>query len=241
MSIRIDVDPIQRGPYLAHLLNLDGLGGVVEDKNAAYCAVSLTSTPLELKPIISARQEILMDILKKAGITAYNPETAPFSPDKGLSALPSDVYSTDVGRIAGARFFTAHNILPSTGYGIEVAEARKLNRIPVILMDSAIRVSRMQPPRTISLQYRDFDAQQSEFAEVFRLLKGYEPGIGFNEHKPALLGFDAYGNCVDLEQLVYQEFPELEYRFDPSMPIVQLTAKNIDVFRETQKELVVPL
>lgn len=137
-------DPSQREEYIDMILELDGLSHIREDPNAAYCPISLTSTPSSLKEAILKRQDLLMKgVLEKVGITAYDPSSAPFSPDTNLISTPDEIYNVDSGKIVGARFFVGHNILPSTGQGIEFEKAEKYNRMSVILMDKNIRVSRM--------------------------------------------------------------------------------------------------
>lgn len=63
------------------------------------------------------------DVIAVSGITAYDPGSAPYSPDTNLTSQPNEVYVVDSGKIAGARFFVGHNILPSTGQGIEAEKA----------------------------------------------------------------------------------------------------------------------
>lgn len=60
-KIKVVMDPEQRQKYIDMLLELDGLSHIQEDPNAAYCSISLTSTPDELKDSIKLRQKILMD------------------------------------------------------------------------------------------------------------------------------------------------------------------------------------
>lgn len=232
-DLQVLIGPHNRGRYLRRQLQMDGLIGNVEDQNAAYCALSLTSTPDELKPFIRQRQDALKLALSDAGITAYDPGTASLSPDLDLSAHPDEVYPTDIARIAASRFFAAHNLLPTTGYGVEVEAARRYNRIPIILMDQGIRISRMIPDCSIRLMYRDFKAQSKDFTEVFKFLKAYQPGRGLLEKVPVLLGFDQSGKVHDLSTLVYKEFPELKYEYDGIAPIVLLQAKNTAAFIES--------
>jgi len=233
-KIKVALDPEQREAYLDKILELDGLSHIKEDPYAAYCPISLTSTPDELKPYIKERQEILMtDVLGMVGITAYNPGSAPFSPDLDLTKQPNEVYALDSAKIAGARYFVGHNLLPSSGYAIESEKAKTLNRISVILMDKSIRVSRMQPHRAIYLQYENFKEQAPEFIPIFQMLTNFNPGMGFNDKLPVLLGFSKSGNkIVDLEQEVYNEFPKLQYKFQGETPILKLRAENPELFYE---------
>jgi len=230
--IKIDVDPSSRRRYIEDLLRRDGLTGISEDPRAAYCAISLTSTPDELKPILKERQFILTQILEEAGISAYDPSSAPFSPDRGLEIGPDEIYRVDKGKLVGARFFVTHDILPSTGVGVEIEAARMYNRISVVLHDAGIRTSRMQANRTIHLWYNGFAAQAEEFVRVFQFLQGFEPGIGFDNGVPVLLGFDTQGRTVNLEQAVYSRFPQLQYHYNGQIPIVQTRVINPQIICE---------
>lgn len=230
-ALTIDKDPNSRELYLKELLKRDGLEGIEEDTHAAYCAISLTSTPEDLKPFLKKQQALLMNVLQKAGITAYDPGSAPFSPDAGLTIGPEEIYRYDKGRVVGARYFVTHDILPSTGVGVEEETARVYNRIAVILHHKKIRTSRMQPNRTIHLMYEDFEQQQEDFIEVFRYLQQYHPGIGFHHGTPVLLGFDKENKAIDLEEATYNKFPHLKYVFDGTIANVKLTCANLELFK----------
>ncbi len=233
--ISVVMDPVQRKEYIDNQLTLDGLSHIEEDPHAAYCPISLTSTPEKLKHAISSRQEILMnDVLAPAGITAYDPGSAPFSPDKNLTAQPNEIYAVDSGKIVGARFFVGHNLLPSSGQGIEAEKAKVYNRISVILMDKNVRVSRMQPHRAIYLQYDNFQEESSQFIPLFEMLQEYEPGMGFNESLPVLLGFKDGSDPIDLEEKVYREFPDLQYEYNGETPIMKLRSENPELFYENR-------
>ncbi|MBI4020831.1 MAG: hypothetical protein HY369_01170 [Candidatus Aenigmarchaeota archaeon] len=233
-AITVILDPEQRQAHVRRLLELEGLGDVEEDTHTAYCPISLTNTPDDLKAYLRTRQAVLADrVLAPAGIHAYDPGSAPFSPDRNLTTRPDEVYTTDSGKIASARYFTGHHLVPSTGLGIELEKAKTLGRVSVILADRAIRVSRMQPHRTIYLEYTNFTDQADEFIPVFRLLQEFEPGIGLNGPTPALLGFErGSSRIVDLEELVYQEFPQLQYHWKGTVPILKVRAENPDLFYE---------
>lgn len=236
-DLKVILDPEDRQKHIDMLLKLDGLSHIKEDPKAAYCPISLTSTPHELKEAIKTRQHILMNhVLKPAEITAYDPGSAPYSPDTNLSAQPNEVYVVDSGKIVGARYFVGHNILPSTGQGIGAEKAKTYNRISVSLMDSNMRVSRMQPHRAIYLEYSNFKDQAEQFVPVFDLLQQYDPGMGFNGQLPVLLGFEKKGlNIVDLEETVYDEFPGLQYKYDGRTPILKLRSENPELFYEISK------
>jgi len=234
-KLTVSLDPGQRERYIDQLLELDGLSHIKEDPNAAYCPISLTSTPDFLKDVVRGRQLILKNVLGSVGITPYDPETAPFSPDKNLTTQPNEVYVVDSGKIVGARYFVGHNLLPSTGQGIEAEKAKIYNRVAVLLMDRGIRVSRMQPHRAIYLEYGNFEEEQQQFPPVFELLKEYDPGMGFNDSLPVLVGFHRQsGAVVDLEDKIYREFPNLQYHYNGMMPIAKLRAENPGVFYEFQ-------
>jgi len=232
-DIEVVMNPKQRQEYINTLLALDGLSHIKEDILAAYCPISLTQTPDELKPILNKRQEILMKkVLGPAGITAYDPSSAPYSPDKDLITSPQRIYLIDSGKIVGARFFVGHNILGSTGQGNEAEKAKTYNRIAVTFMDKNIRISRMQPHRTIYLQYDNFEKEHEKFIPVFEMLKQFEPGMGFNGNIPVLIGFDKQGKVCDLEEEVYNDFPGLQYHYNGKIPIVKLRVENPGIFYE---------
>ena len=116
------VNPARRIKRIKENFHDRGLEYFEEDPNKAYCFVALTSAPLILNPVLRERKNILInDVLKVAGITGYDPASAPLSPDKNLDAFPDEVHDTDFSKIAGAKFFTGHNLVPSTGIGIEQA------------------------------------------------------------------------------------------------------------------------
>lgn len=235
-NIKVLLDPEKREQYLNYQLNLIGVD-VKEDKISAYCPISLTHTPKELKPIIQTRQRILMDeILKPAGITAYDPASAPFSPDTNLTDDHTRVYGVDFARVAGAKFLTGHNILPSTGMGIEFQIAQQLIKVPVIFHDKKIRVGRMLPPRAIYLQYDDFAVEAPKFIGLFETLQKYDIGIGFNDMKPALLGFVCDSDkIVDLEELAFEMLPDNRWIFDGKKPVPEFLVTNSEIFRELSK------
>jgi len=227
------MNPEQRAEHIDRLLAIDGLSHIKEDKSAAYCPISLTLTPDILKLYLQKRQNTLMNsVLGPAGITAYDPASAPFSPDKNLTSSPGKIYVIDSRKIVGARFFVGHNILPSTGQGNEMEKAKDYNRIVVMLMDKNIRVSRMQPHRAIYLQYDNFEKEYEKFIPIFEMLKHFNPGIGFNNGKPVLLGFDRRRKVCDLEREVYNAFPDLKYEYDGEAPIIRLSVKNPKIFYE---------
>ncbi len=237
-KIEVILDPEKRKEYIDELLKKDNLSHIDEDSLAAYCPISLTLTPKELKPYLQERQDVLMKgVLASAGITAYDPASAPYSPDKNLKSTPQEVYLVDSGKIVGARFFVGHNIFSSTGFGVEAEKAKFYNRISVILMDKNIRVSRMQPNKAIYLQYDNFEEQANEFKPVFEMLTNYNPGMGFNDGVPVLLGFEKDTNkVVDLEEEVYKNFSNLQYYYNGKIPIIELRTKNPEIFYETSQK-----
>jgi hypothetical protein len=239
-DLRIIFDGQKRQEYIDGMLANDGLSSIKEDLNAAYCPISLTHTPDRVKKYLLERQNILMDeVLSKAGIKAYDPSTAPYSPDNNLTSLPQEIYLVDSKKIVGARFFVGHDLTASTGFGVELEKASKFNRIAVILMDSNIRVSRMQSHRVIYLQYYNFKKQADEFVEVFKLLKEYDPGIGFEGREPVLIGLHRKTNeVVNLEKMIYQKFPKLKYNYDGQKSILDLDIQNPEIFYEYQNDLV---
>ncbi|MFH1770297.1 MAG: hypothetical protein ABH828_01950 [archaeon] len=236
-NIVVLMDPTQREEELKIKLERKKLSHIKEDPNSAYCPISLTATPEEIKGIVSGRQNLLMNIvLGGAEITGYDPNSAPFSPDKDLTTGPDKVYNVDLGKIVGSRFFVGHDFLPSRGFGTESEIATEYIRLPVVLMDKNIRVSRMQPDNTIYLQYGNFNDEALHFIPVFSMLKNYDLGMGFSNSIPALLGFEKDSNkIVDLRQEVYRAFPNLEYKFDGKKSIVEMQVKNPEIFYENNK------
>lgn len=233
MALHVVLDPVQRKEHLKNLLHLEGLSHVEENPHAAYCPISLTSVVDPLRSYIQHRQKLLLEkVLAIAGITGYDPATAPFSPDKGLTHTPQEVYATDSCHLLSARYFVGHYLFPSTGCGVEMEKAKLFNRIPVLLLDRKIRVSRMMPPRTIYLAYDDFEKQIDDFVKVFEFLKEFEPGLGFTEKIPVLLGFKKDGTVVDLEHTVYKKFPHLKYTYDGNTPLIKLWCTNSELFVE---------
>ncbi len=233
-ELKITLDRKDRQKYIDELLAYDGLSHIRENPDAAYCPISLTQTPEAIKPFVLRRQKILGDVLNQAGIIAYDPSTAPFSPDTNLTSLPQEIYLVDSGKIVGARFFVGHNLMASTGFGVESEKATKLNRIAVILQDSRIRISRMQPDRTIYLQYSNFEEQASQFVKVFEMLTHYDPGMGLVGSEPVLVGFKKEtGEAVNLEALVYETFPDLKFHYDGQQPTLRMDVVNPGLFYES--------
>ncbi len=72
--------------------------------------------------------------------------------------------------------------------------------------------------RVVAIEYAEAYRQQDEVAAVFRLLKGFNPGVGdCAVHGNTLIGFPtegANGSAVCLPGLVAKEFPNLVYNFD---------------------------
>jgi hypothetical protein len=233
-QIKILIDSEQREEYLDILFSLDLLPKIRERKNRAYCAVALTSIPRNVQPHVRKRQEILVqNLLPAAKIKAYDPMGAPLSPDKGLKADPAEVYQIDSIRILESRFFVGHNLISSYGVGIELEKAVHFNRIPVIFFDRKIRFSRMLPHRAIYLAYDNFEKQWRDFVPVFEMLKNYEPGMGVQNGKSVLVGFEKNShNAVNLEESVRKEFPRLVFHYDRGAQIVETIATNSGLFYE---------
>ena len=237
-KLTVLLNPEQRALYLNELLRLDNLEHIKEDPKAAYCPLSLTQTPDDLRPFVQDRQDQLKKILQESGITPYDPATSPYNPHGGdRTASAQIVYNHDTEKILGARFFSGHNLLPSTGAGNEYEKARIYNRIAVIFLDKHIAVSRMRPFRTIYLEYHRFAEHQDDVKKLFQLLQEYEPGMGLSNDIPVLLGFDKKtGEVVDLEELVYTRFPKLQYKYNDEVPIIKLRAENPELFYEYEQK-----
>ncbi|MBU0648390.1 hypothetical protein KJ855_04395 [Patescibacteria group bacterium] len=95
-------------------------------------------------------------------------------------------------------------------------------RIPIIFIPKDIRVSRMMPHRIIYLQYKDFDHQTGkDIEQIIKHLRNFEPGIGFNKHqKPRLFGFGKQGQIVDLQEEIYNKYPQYKFEYDGSKQTV---------------------
>jgi len=234
MALRVVMDPEQRQEHVDRLLELDGLSHIDEDIRAAYCAIALTGVPDELKGPVQDRQDEVVRTLKHAGITGYDPGSAPYSPDAGLTAGPEHIYLVDSSKIVGARYFVWHNLLPTTGGGIEWEKAKQFGKVPVILFDKNIRTSRMHPHRSIKLHYENFKEEASNFGPVFEMLQEYEPGMGFHGDKPVLVGFSG-SEVVDLEEAVYREFPDLEFKWNGKAERADFGVNNPELFYENRK------
>ncbi len=237
-NLTIALTPEQRQLYLQELLRLDGLSHIKEDPKAVYCPISLTSVANEVQPFLRKRQEQLMDYIEQSGLHPYNPgdKAAKYNPDSTLHALPQEVYNFDTEKILSARFFSGHIIYPSTGFGNENEKARIFNRVAVMFLDNKIRVSRMRPHRTLYLGYENFHDHKEDITKIFTLLQDYNPGMGFNNNIPVLLGFDKKtGDVVDLEELVYTKFPHLQYKYNGEVPILKLRAENPELFYEYEQ------
>lgn len=233
-NIEILIGPENRVDYLNGVLKMDGLLGLPEDPKATYCGLSLTNTPATAKPFVAQRQFILRKILSAAGLTSYDPGTAPGSPDLGLTIGPDEIYKTDIARVAGARFFTAFDTFPSTGIGVEIEAARRYNRIAVILHDNPIRTSRMQPDCAIHVNITLLEDQKDSLKKMFELLQQYEPGRGLKEGKPVLLGFKD-DRPHDLAEVVREQFPELTYTYDGEKPPLTFALENPQVLFDASK------
>lgn len=234
-GIEVIIGPHNRAEELAKQLRMDALDGLQENPFSAYCAIALTNTPELVKPFVRKGQDRIKGLLERASITAYDPGTAPLSPDLNLTEGPGVIYQTDLARVASSRFFTADDTIPSTGKGVETAEARRYNRISVIFHDNRIRTSRMQPDCTIHVGITDWDQQENRIVEMFQMLKTFEPGRGLVDGQPALLGFKD-DEVVDLAKEVNETFPDLAYTFDGTKPPLKFALENHAVLFDTSEE-----
>jgi hypothetical protein len=239
-NLTVLLNPEQRKKHISRLLELDGFPEIEEDEKGVFCGTSLTRTPDELKDLLAERQKLLIAIVKEAGLSAYDPQTAPYSPDLNLLSTPQEVYQVDSRGIVSRRFFVAHDILPSTGVGIEIEKAKFYNRICVVLRQKNIRISRMQPHHIIYLQYDNFAKQKDEFVSVFKYLMQFDPGVGTDDGIPVLLGFpkkgsepfdSAQGKPVNLEKATYEKFPNLKYSYDGQISMLKLKVENLDLIK----------
>lgn len=226
-EITVLLNPKQRQQHIRKLLELDGFPEIEEDPVGVFCGMSLTSAPIALKDVLDKRQRQLISVLEQAGLTTYSPDRAPYTPDLNLVSQPQEIYRVDSQGIIARRFFVGHHLTPSTGFGVELEKAKFYNRIAVVLMQKNIRVSRMQPHRVIYLVYENFEKQKVDFVEVFKFLQQFDPGVGLNGEVPVLLGFRKEGmEIVDLEEAIYEKFPQLKYHYDGQVPILKLVSEN---------------
>jgi hypothetical protein len=200
---------------------MDGLTGIQEDTATAYCAVSLTYTPEKLKQKILQEQQTLKTILSNCEITAYDPASAPYSPDIDKTSTPEEIYKIDKAKLISSRFFVSYDILPSTGQGVEYEVARRYNRMMVIIHNTKIRTSRMQVNRAIHIQVDDLEKDAGTIEELIRFLKRYTPAIGIQGKTPVLLGF-AENDYINLEAEVQKKFPHLTYTYNPDAELMRM-------------------
>lgn len=231
-TLQVLIDPEERVKHMEAYLNTLGLFGIQEDINAAYCALPLTSAPVNAQQMIKNYQTAICDMLSSCGITPYDPGTAPFSPDLNLTARPDQIYATDLGRIASSKYFITVASIPSTGVGIEWQNAINLIKVPIVLTSEHVRISRMQPPRTIKLALKNLPSDIPGLSRVLEFLKPFNIGMGFEGNTPVLLGFDTDGKVVNLELATEEEFPEYKYSFDGTQPAAQLILGNPEIFYE---------
>jgi len=235
-KILVTMDPRQREAYLKTYLTKRGMSHIKEDLNAAYCPISLTSTPDELRTILGNRQKTLIDnVLAPVGITGYDPENAPYSPDNNATAQSTEICTVDTGKIIGARYFMGHSILPSTGMGVELKTAEFLNRMIILLTDNNIRDTRMKVLEGLNLGYDNFEKQAPRFREVLQMLKQYTPGTGLKNGQPILIGWrNTDSKPTDLEDTVNTDFPDLKYTHRGEIPPVKQKLINPSQFYENR-------
>ena len=91
----------------------------------------------------------------------------------------------------------------------------------------------MQPHRAIYLQYDNFEEEHEKFIPVFKMLQNFDPGMGFKNGRPILLGFSKpSGTVYDLEQEVYDTFSGLKYQYDGKVPTAKFSIENPQIFSE---------
>lgn len=230
-ELRIALDPEERKKFNLQLLALDGLHGIEEDHTIGYGAIALTGLGQNISPenerlksVLTQRQQILRQSMTNAGITLYDPQQAPFSPDRSLSAPPDEIFKFDSAKIARAGHVTFVDIIPSTGCGTELEKARRFGKLTYSFHDPRIRTSRMQPDRTFHLSIDNFIERQSELTEIFNLTNQYHPCLGFSGTTPVMLGVHREkGKLVNLEKEVQERWPHLIYRYDGNTPILALS------------------
>jgi len=237
--IKVTMTPAQREEHLGTYLKQRGMSHIPEDINAAYCPISLTSTPPQLRGVLASRQKTLINkVLAPVGITGYDPENAPYSPDNNATAQSDEICTVDTGKIIGARYFMGHSILPSTGMGVELKTAEFLNRMTILLTDNNIRDTRMKVLEGLNLGYDHFEKQAPRFIQVLEFLKQHSPGTGLRNGLPILLGFpnNSKDKPVDLKDAVDTDFPDLRYTHRGEIPPVQQIPTNLEQFYELRTQ-----
>jgi hypothetical protein len=235
---QIHYTPEDRKTLQAYKLVKDGLQEVDEDPHIGYGIVPLTGLGTNISAVnervknyIQERQHMLQYAMKKAGITLYDPASAPYSPDLDLSAGPEEVYQTDSLRIAKARHVTFLDMLPTTGGGEELEKARDSGKFVYIIHDPAVRTSRMQPRGTLHLAIDDMVAKQDALIGLFAFVHQFEPCIGLQDGAPAMIGrHSETGEYANLEREVAHHCPDLIFSYNPNAPIVQMSVLNPEIF-----------
>jgi hypothetical protein len=239
-NLEILYSPEQRVTFFAQMLEKDGLRGTEEDPFTGYGILPLTGlgtnisqTNEQVKSYIQERQRILQEAMNRAGIALYDPASAPYSPDAGLSAGPEKVYQTDSLRVAMAKHVTFLDLLPTTGGGIELDKANVMGKFTYIFHDPRIRTSRMQPHRALHLAAEHMAAMRDELAELFAFVQQFEPCIGLQDGAPAMIGrHSETGEYANLEREVARLWPHLLFSYDGQAPIVQMDVINPGIFAE---------
>ncbi|RJR14760.1 hypothetical protein C4579_04005 [Candidatus Microgenomates bacterium] len=203
------------------------LFNVVEDPDAAYLFLSLTTTPKDLRGIVRLRQDTFARITNSVGIVEYDPGTAPLAPEKSPKATREQVYRKDCYEIACARFFIGFDMLPSKGVGVEMEVADEFNRLGIIVKDSRIGTSVMEPVTLVQVVVDDLYQERAQLALVFEHMHQYQPGIGFHRGINRLIGIHREnGSMVDLQEEINQKFPQFNPEGRLHAPPVQLAAIN---------------
>lgn len=239
-KIKVLMDPVQRDAFVQSLIHMDGLGSTREDPAVGYGIIALTGLGTNLSPAneqvktyLGNRQSILRLAMGKAGITLYDPASAPYSPDVNLTASPRTVFMVDTARVAMARHVSFTDVIASTGSGIELEKARRFGKFIYVFHDPEIRTSRMQPDRTLHLVAQNFGRLQNQFIELFQFMQEYDPCIGFDGDMPAMLGAHKQtGSVVNLEEAVARRWPDLMYEYDGTKPLLMMACLNPDLFLE---------
>ena len=228
-NIVITVDQTQRSRIQSDLgLRMGVAGNFMEDAAGVYCPISLTNTPENMKDYISSQQKSLLKILSMSGLNAYDPLTAPLSPDKNLSSSPRDVYSTDLARIFMAKYFVGIHALPSTGFGAEWQAAISLMKIPVILVPRGLRITRMQPCPSIVLTFSDLDSEANDLQGIFEDLQKFKVCMGIQKGIPVLVGMKKH-RIYNLVEYIYNKYPEFKYVHCPQNQSLQTQVVNLDI------------
>jgi len=236
--------PEERPLYIRQLLDFDGMSGVEEIPDLAYCAQPLTDlTILENQfsaynfqgaqayvkvniEEIKSWHNSLKDYMKKSGMQVYDPGevTHPkifisqpqITPTQG----PRTVFDIDVTKVLQGRVFEYTNLWGSTGAGIEESWAVRYNKIPFVVVKKDKYASRMGTGhrRTIVVAVDNVQNRERDLVSLFKKTSSLDSGIGTCEnHGNTLLLFED-GKPLCGDAYIHEMYPQLEFEFEKTIP-----------------------